>query len=190
MHLRSIAFVTVIAAFAATVACSSDDATNDGGNGASGGSSGAAASSSGSEGGSSGAATSGSSSGGSSSGGSSSGGSSSGGSSSGGSSSGGTAGDTSGVTQSKGVTELTPAEKEMFCDWQAERTGGYGHKTECGDGSSVTVVRSKEQCISRLPTANCAATVAEFEDCVNALHDDACTGFTNAACAPIVACAK
>jgi hypothetical protein len=104
---------------------------------------------------------------------------------------GGGPGASSGVTQSKAITELDAGEVSVFCEWAIEVQGGANHKTECGDGVSITVY-DQAKCEAEyadVPAACSTVTVAEMEGCVNALGDNACGAFQSSACSEYLMCA-
>jgi hypothetical protein len=83
---------------------------------------------------------------------------------------------TSGVTPTKKVDELTPAEAATLCDYVASLYGGYGatSKLTCDGGvtSTTTALPSQAACVDGLLTklpAGCPATVSDTEACFGAL---------------------
>ena len=91
-------------------------------------------------------------------------------------------GSSSGVTGSKRIDSLTDAEKVSICDWTANKLGGYGHVTDCGNGLTLDAPTSQADCTSTAPT-NCAATVSQYEACLNA---QTCANPLPSQCAPLI----
>jgi len=79
----------------------------------------------------------------------------------------------SGVTQSKRIPDLTVAEQEQVCDWMAAKSGGYGHTSDCNDGTTGVAYPNRAACVgdffyaASLGSPFCTATVKQLEDCVN-----------------------
>jgi hypothetical protein len=97
--------------------------------------------------------------------------------------------DGSGVDRGKQITALSASERASVCTWGIALQGGEGHKTTCGD--STITVKSAADCeasLAAVPTT-CHITVGQEEDCTKAVASNACTAFTSAACAPLLACA-
>lgn len=69
----------------------------------------------------------------------------------------------SGVSGSKTLANLTPAEQGQICDWQAGLEGGYGKSATCSDGSTINNYETRADCVADAPS--CTATVAQLEAC-------------------------
>ena len=91
----------------------------------------------------------------------------------------------SGVEKSKAWSALTFEEKAAVCDWGAAKFGGYAMQMDCPDGSSIGSFPNQQACIDNLP-ADCGATVAQYEGCVNA--SNCASGIAPPACAPLIVC--
>jgi hypothetical protein len=87
----------------------------------------------------------------------------------------------SGVEPSQPVSALTPADVNTLCAWSIDAEGGAGHVHQCGDGFEVTTLTVAE-CEADLAGWTCAATVADYEACINATGGDGCKLLTEAAC--------
>jgi len=100
-------------------------------------------------------------------------------------------GPTSGVDETKKLSELNATEKAQLCDWEAGILGGYNHKTTCSGGSSTTNAASQSACVSKMP-ATCEATVQEIEDCSKIDAKDPCAFaiLTAPECKPLLACSQ
>jgi hypothetical protein len=105
----------------------------------------------------------------------------------------------SGLSPSKRLIDLTPAEYGQLCDWMVPKVGSYGNPGTCdrtGTGLMAVPLIYDDQaaCVADAPdpitTANCTGTVADIEACVNALP--ACATLEQVlatpACAPTLAC--
>ena len=103
---------------------------------------------------------------------------------------GGTAsGNTSGVTGSKKLPQLTDADRKAICDWTASLYGGYGKSMACGS-LTVYAPANQAECLAEaaLVPSTCQATVAQSEACVKAIADcDPSNEQT--ACSALMACA-
>lgn len=184
MTLRSLG---ILAAFllAAAAGCGDDDDKSDGtgtsGHGGGGGSSGSSAlAGAGSTAGSGGASAG--------SGGASAGSGGAGAGSGGASAGSGSTGPTmSGVAGSTRLDALSDGDKQKLCAWGAALPG-LGMEKECPDGSTVEAsVDTGQDCIDALDVSSCAATVAQYEACIEAQLANPCEFFVSA-CDPIFAC--
>lgn len=93
----------------------------------------------------------------------------------------------SGVDGSKSLADLSDAEKGAICDWVANALGGYGQVYAC-DGSDVSIAKSdRAACVASIPPA-CSATVAQVENCANAIGGDVCQVLVRPECAPVRHC--
>jgi hypothetical protein len=100
----------------------------------------------------------------------------------------------SGVTTSKRLVDLTPAEKGTLCDWMVAKAGSYGNPGTCvrsEPAASYPFLAYDDQadCVQDSPDASftdCDATVADLEACVSKLP--ACATPTDASQTP--ACAS
>jgi len=97
--------------------------------------------------------------------------------------------DSSGVTTTKQIKDLSAAEQMQECEWGVAYSGGAGHQTMCPDNVTVTVdsVASCVQDMMTYATNACMATIAELEACTRALAADPCS-FGGDACGPVFAC--
>lgn len=95
----------------------------------------------------------------------------------------------SGVEGSKPISSLTPAEFGTLCDWSASLFGGYGMRRNCTPTSYSNSAASREECLAtQADLASCPATVAEFERCGRALHDQCLAGAFSGACDTVLPC--
>ena len=104
---------------------------------------------------------------------------------------GGGVGSSSGVSRQATVASLTPQQAGTLCDWTNARQGGYGRDVTCSDGSSEGTDPDKQSCVESIPyigTACPTLTVADIEDCANAIGSDVCALATAAGCANLRQC--
>lgn len=96
----------------------------------------------------------------------------------------------SGLSSSATLAELTSAQRDTLCDWQACQLGGYGDKATCPQGLSTNPPASRAKCRQQWPEG-CSATVAELEACQTVIAADRCSGVLLKApeCAALRACA-
>ncbi|MBX3190352.1 MAG: hypothetical protein KF819_25355 [Labilithrix sp.] len=101
-----------------------------------------------------------------------------------------TVGPTSGVDPDKTLGELGSSEKKALCDWQAGVRGGYGKKTTCEGGVSVSTPKNQAACLQDINLPSCQATVAEVEACIKVDAADPCAFAVLKAteCEPLRAC--
>jgi hypothetical protein len=94
----------------------------------------------------------------------------------------------SGVDGSAAIADLTNDDQGKLCDWIAGTLGGYGASYTC-DGSDVSITKNdRSECVAAIPTS-CSATVAQVENCVNAVKDDPCQVLARPECAAVRHCA-
>ncbi len=102
---------------------------------------------------------------------------------------GGGGGGSSGVDRDTSLTDLTAAEVMDICEWAVAEGGGPGAETDCGDGVTVTNGTVAE-CVEDYPSevsSDCTATVADVEDCFEAMNGDPCS-FEHPECEPLFSC--
>ena len=75
----------------------------------------------------------------------------------------------SGLQKTKMLTALDETERGHFCDWMANKLGGYGHSTDCGAGVSIKSTQDQASCVSQFQPPSCRATVGDWESCINAI---------------------
>jgi hypothetical protein len=86
-------------------------------------------------------------------------------------------GSSSGLPRETTIANLTTEQIGRLCDWGDNKEGGYGRTVTCPDGSSVSNDPDMATCVSTLPFfgSSCPrATVADAEDCLNAVGTDLC----------------
>jgi hypothetical protein len=87
----------------------------------------------------------------------------------------------SGIAASTRVTALSDSEQQTLCGWIDEALAGQNET--CGREPD------REECLGDLDLpADCDATVADVEACIEALADAACDGADPAECAVFDAC--
>jgi hypothetical protein len=100
----------------------------------------------------------------------------------------------SGVASSKRLTELSDGEKGELCDWLVNKAGSYGNPGTCDRTQSTPATYpfltwdDQAACIEDAvdaTDADCVATVAQMEACVNRLP--ACATLSDAAAQPLCA---
>src|SRR6266550_2554236 len=69
----------------------------------------------------------------------------------------------------------------------AAKKGGYGQSADCGGEEPEVTDDDQAECVAGLSLCN-SASVANFEDCANAMGTDLCKFRTDAACATLAAC--
>jgi hypothetical protein len=109
----------------------------------------------------------------------------------GGSNEGNAGGNASGLSRTLTIASLSASQALSLCDWTNTKQGGYGRSVTCPDGMTDGTDPSAEVCVESAPTlgALCPTlTVADVEDCVNAIGADICARATNAACANLNEC--
>jgi hypothetical protein len=100
-------------------------------------------------------------------------------------------GPSSGLSRQATVASLTPQQAGTLCDWTNARQGGYGRDVTCSNGSSEGTDPDKQSCVESIPyigTACPTLTVADIEDCANAIGSDVCMIATAAGCANLRQC--
>ena len=100
-------------------------------------------------------------------------------------------GDSSGVPRASTVASLSASQAATLCDWENAKQGGYGRSVTCGDAGTRTTDTNQQECVmgmSYTKTACPTLTVANVEDCANAIGADLCAISTNATCAPLATC--
>jgi hypothetical protein len=99
-------------------------------------------------------------------------------------------GPSSGVPRTALVSSLTPDQAAALCDWSAAVWGGYGQSRVCSD-HTMTTTANRQACVGSLPLTEqlCPAlTVADVEDCSNAIGTDICAFEAAPQCANYAAC--
>jgi hypothetical protein len=100
-------------------------------------------------------------------------------------------GNSSGVPRTSTVGSLSPTQAATLCDWTNAKQGGYGRTVNCSDGSTRTTDTNQAECVAGSSAAQTACptlTVANTEDCANAIGANLCEVSTASACAAIAAC--
>jgi hypothetical protein len=93
----------------------------------------------------------------------------------------------------KRLPELTDAEKEQLCDWEAEKDGGYGKMMECSQGYTVKTSVDRAACLKagNKEIFHCDFPVSQYKACIVAFAEDRCNlqilG-SDKNCAPIFQC--
>lgn len=95
-------------------------------------------------------------------------------------------GTSTGVPRDTVVNDLDPTQAATLCDWWNNKQGGYGQSAQCGDDTEADDA-DQDDCTGSLDDCG-DATVADFEDCGNAIGTNLCMFRTNAACATLSAC--
>ena len=99
--------------------------------------------------------------------------------------------DSSGVPRTSRVGQLNAADAARLCDWTNQRQGGYGRTVSCAGGDDQVTDSDQKECTDAqvLIAAGCPSlTVADVEDCTNAVQTDLCRYPTAPACAAVRAC--
>lgn len=96
-------------------------------------------------------------------------------------------GTSTGIPRTTAISDLTDDQNATLCDWWNNKQGGYGQSADCGNGDTEANDGSQGECVAGL--ADCAAaTIADFEDCGNAIGTNLCQFRTEAACATLAGC--
>jgi len=101
------------------------------------------------------------------------------------------AGTSSGLPRTDTVGSLIPSDAGLLCDWTNAKQGGYGRAVTCTDGSSQGTDPDKASCIQSVHdfgTACPTLTVADVEDCANAIGQDICQLTSSPACTNLNRC--
>ena len=110
----------------------------------------------------------------------------------GGSNEGNAGGNASGLSRTLMVASLSASQALTLCDWTNGKMGGYGRQVTCEDGGATDGTDpSAEVCVESLPQVGVLCptlTVADLEDCVNAIGTNLCARPTTAACANVNEC--
>lgn len=96
--------------------------------------------------------------------------------------------DSSGVSSSKQIKDLTDDERMQECEWGVSFQGGAGHQTTCMDGT--VTVGTVAECVGDLgdyAENGCTATIAELETCTKAIAAAPCDRGGDS-CGPVFAC--
>ena len=93
----------------------------------------------------------------------------------------------SGVEPAQPVSALTAGDINTLCAWSIDAEGGAGHVHECGDGIEVTTA-TVAACEADLAGWTCTATVAQYEECINATGGDACRLLSEQVCSFFFEC--
>jgi len=86
---------------------------------------------------------------------------------------------------------LSSTQAVTLCDWTNAKQGGYGRSVTCADGATRTTDPSQSECVAGVSgfQTNCPTlTVANVEDCTNAIGSNLCEITTASACAPVATC--
>jgi hypothetical protein len=105
---------------------------------------------------------------------------------------GGGNGSGTGLPRSATFAGLTEAQAARLCDWANLKQGGYGRTVTCSDGTQEVTHADNLSCVESIPYVAVACptlTVADVENCVNAIGADLCQTTTHPACANLAACA-
>jgi hypothetical protein len=103
----------------------------------------------------------------------------------------GSVGDSSGVPRSSTIGALTATQSATLCDWENAKQGGYGRSVACTNGATRTTDMNQAECVAGMIYARSVCptlTVADVEDCANAIGVSLCEVSTAAACANLAAC--
>lgn len=98
--------------------------------------------------------------------------------------------DSSGVSGSKKLADLSSSEIGALCDYTADVQGGYAVSKMCGDGITITT-DTRAECVATLEAtaASCTATVENAEACSEAIGEDLCKLLSEPKCAFALQCA-
>jgi hypothetical protein len=97
----------------------------------------------------------------------------------------------SGIPRATTIASLTADQAGTLCDWQAAKTGGYGHTQSCPDGGTQSTDANRATCVEDLPYPGAACptlTVGDVEDCANAIGPNICNLSTAPACSKFATC--
>jgi hypothetical protein len=100
-------------------------------------------------------------------------------------------GTSSGVPRTSTIGSLSPAQAATLCDWVNAKQGGYGRSVTCSDGSTTTTDANQAECVAGSAAAQTycpTLTVADTEDCTNAIGTNLCEISTASACAAVATC--
>lgn len=97
----------------------------------------------------------------------------------------------SGLPRSEQVGDLAEADLETLCEWGTERQGGEGTVHQCEGDMSVST-QSASECADDMFETSCDVTVADVEDCIDAIAPDPCVLIeaTPPVCMPMLQCAQ
>jgi hypothetical protein len=92
--------------------------------------------------------------------------------------------------RNKKPSQLTPAERQTYCEWQVAQLGGPDQREMCTyDGRQITFVTGDvADCVSQLTTTTCTVTMGMFEACYNNV-DSPCDLLTAPGCDVVLDCA-
>ena len=94
----------------------------------------------------------------------------------------------SGLPPGTTLNQLTPEQKQTFCQWGTTLAGGLGSAVSCPGGRKVQLPWSTlNTCINAIPPA-CKATVAEVEVCAKAVVADPCVEDVPPPCKTLAGC--
>jgi hypothetical protein len=96
-------------------------------------------------------------------------------------------GSSSGLPRSAAISDLTADQQPALCDWWNAKQGGYGQSIDCGGTEPEVTDGDQAECVDGLSACD-SATVADFEDCANAMGTDLCKFRTAPACATLANC--
>ncbi|HXI56815.1 MAG TPA: hypothetical protein VNO55_12195 [Polyangia bacterium] len=96
-------------------------------------------------------------------------------------------GSSSGLPRSTAISDLTADQQPALCDWWNAKQGGYGQSVDCGGPDPEVTDSDQAECVDGLSLCD-SATVADFEDCANAMGTDLCKFRTDPACATLAGC--
>ena len=92
----------------------------------------------------------------------------------------------SNLNSSEAVIDLSASDQGSLCDWWAGQYGGYGGTVPCGSGALAPPPQrgptDRASCVAGLPKSatapSCAATVGNYQNCVNFRVQHGCTATT------------
>ncbi|HEX3697552.1 MAG TPA: hypothetical protein VH374_19425 [Polyangia bacterium] len=96
-------------------------------------------------------------------------------------------GTSSGLPRTTAIGDLTDDQKPTLCDWWNNKQGGYGQTAMCPGADDESDDADQDDCVSSIDDCD-DATVADFEDCGNAIGTDLCMFRTATACATLTTC--
>jgi hypothetical protein len=101
---------------------------------------------------------------------------------------------TSGVTGTKTLSQLTTSERGKVCDFMACAWGGYGQSKTCTNNVTVNGPKSQNDCTSNQTFTRCGSvSVSSYEACQKKLNASPCDSLSilqnDPACAAVKSCA-
>jgi hypothetical protein len=91
--------------------------------------------------------------------------------------------------RNKRPSQLTPAERQAFCEWSVQQVGGPNASEMCTVNNQPVTVKTGTvaECVSQLTTTTCTVTMGAFEACYE-LVNSPCDLLTTSQCGAISAC--